>query len=300
MQRPAELDLPGVTPSRQKRSRETTAALLQAGAEMLRTHSLAELSIDALCRQVGATVGAFYSRFESKDAYFNALMALAARDGESRLSRMKEDRRLADADLAELSRLLVRGTIGWIRNHEGVLRAALQHDDTRPDRWSTFKALARANVADATPILLGAMGRGNKAAKTRAIAFGFQVVLGTLVNAILNDPGPLSIHDREMEERLANCLLLLLQAEMTAPAARSSRGRKKQCVRPGKPSAAPPVSNPAIWPKNAPPSALAKARTERVERRTSESGDLQNPRSSRLPGHPPNLLMSLSNYWGMV
>ena len=100
MQRSAELDLPGVTPSRQKRSRETTAALIQAGAEMLRTHSLAELSIEALCRQVGATVGAFYSRFESKDAYFNALMALAARDGESRLSRMKQDKRLADADLA--------------------------------------------------------------------------------------------------------------------------------------------------------------------------------------------------------
>jgi AcrR family transcriptional regulator len=230
MQRSAELDLPGVTPSRQKRSRETTAALLQAGAEMLRTHSLAELSIEALCRQVGATVGAFYSRFESKDAYFNALMALAARDGESRLSRMKQDKRLADADLAELSLLLVRGTTGWIRNHEGVLRAALQHDNTRPDRWSTFKALARANVADAAPILLGAMGRGNKAAKTRAIAFGFQVVLGTLVNAILNDPGPLSIHHREMEERLGHCLLLLLQAAMAAPAngpARHARKRRK-------------------------------------------------------------------------
>ena len=101
----------------------------------------------------------------------------------------------------------------------------------RPDRWSTFKALARANVADATPILLGAMGRGNKAAKTRAIAFGFQVVLGTLVNAILNDPGPLSIHDKEMEERLASCLLLLLQAEMTAAQAngpaRHARKRRK-------------------------------------------------------------------------
>jgi hypothetical protein len=53
-----------------------------------------------------------------------------------------------------------------------------------------------------------------KAAKTRAIAFGFQVVLGTLVNAILNDPGPLSLHDKEMEQRLADCLLLLLKAEM--------------------------------------------------------------------------------------
>src|SRR3954451_9132982 len=87
MQPPSELDLPGVTPSRQQRSRETTAALLAAGAELLRSHSLAELSIEALCRQVGATVGAFYSRFESKDAYFNALIELAARDGESMLAK---------------------------------------------------------------------------------------------------------------------------------------------------------------------------------------------------------------------
>jgi len=56
------------------------------------------------------------------------------------------------------------------------------------------------------------MGSGNEAAKTRGIAFGFQVVLGTLVNAILNDPGPLSIHDQEMEVRLSNCLLQLLEA----------------------------------------------------------------------------------------
>jgi AcrR family transcriptional regulator len=212
----AELDLPGVTPSRQKRSRETTAALLQAGAEMLRTHSLAELSIEALCRQVGATVGAFYSRFDSKEAYFNALTALAAHDGAGRLVRMKKDKRLADAGLADRCHLLVRGNIAWIRKHEGVLRAALQHDDTRPDRWSTFKELARTNVAGATPILLHAMGRERKAAKARVIGFGFQVVLGTLVNAILNNPGPLSIHDKELEERLANCLLLLLQVEMSA------------------------------------------------------------------------------------
>src|SRR5205809_8145508 len=114
------LDFPGVTPPRQRRSRETTAALLQAGADLLRTRSLAELSIEALCRQVGATVGAFYSRFESKDAYFNALMALAARDGESRPSRMKEDKRLADADRAELRHRLGRRTPGSIRTHEGV------------------------------------------------------------------------------------------------------------------------------------------------------------------------------------
>jgi AcrR family transcriptional regulator len=224
-------DFPGVTPSRQKRSRETTAALLQAGAEMLRTRSLAELSIEALCSKVGATVGAFYSRFESKEAYFSALIEVAARDGEIRLSQMVQGRQPTDTSLSELCRLQVRGIIGWIRNHEGVLRAALQHDDTRPNRWTTFKALARATAAHATPPLLRIMGKGREAAKTQTIAFGFQVVLGTLVNAILNDPGPLSIHDDEMEARLSNCLLLLLQAEMTATSPKtsgrnSSRGKK--------------------------------------------------------------------------
>jgi AcrR family transcriptional regulator len=209
-----DFDLPGVAPSRQKRSRETTQALLQAGAELLRTRSLAELSIETLCAKVGATVGAFYSRFESKEAYFNALIALAARDGESRIEQMRRDGVPKDARLDDLCRFLVAGLVTWIRRHEGVMRAALQHDDTRPDKWTTFKGLARAATGRATPLLLPAMGKGRKAAKTRAIAFGFQVVLGTLVNAILNDPGPLSLHDKEMEQRLADCLLLLLKAEM--------------------------------------------------------------------------------------
>jgi AcrR family transcriptional regulator len=211
---PVDFDLPGVTPSRQKRSRETTLALLQAGAELLKTRSLAELSIETLCAKVGATVGAFYSRFESKEAYFNVLIALAARDGESRLAQMRGDGVGKDARLDDLCRFLVTGIVTWIRRHEGVMRAALQHDDTRPNKWTTFKGLARASTERATPLLLTAMGKGRKVAKTRAIAFGFQVVLGTLVNAILNDPGPLSLHDKEMEQRLADCLLLLLKAEM--------------------------------------------------------------------------------------
>jgi AcrR family transcriptional regulator len=209
-----DFDLPGVTPSRQKRSRETTLALLQAGAALLKTRSLAELSIEALCAEVGATVGAFYSRFESKEAYFNTLIALAARDGEYRLSELSRTIVRKEIGLDDLCRAIVTGIVGWIRTHEGVMRAALQHDGTHPGKWTTFKGLARATTSRMNPLLLPAMGKGRTAAKTRTIAFGFQVVLGTLVNAILNDPGPLSIHDKEMEKRLADCLLLLLKAEM--------------------------------------------------------------------------------------
>src|ERR1700744_4243777 len=116
----ADIDFPGVAPSRQKRSRETTLALLQAGADMLRSRSLAELSIEALCTKVGATVGAFYSRFDSKEAYFNALLALAARDGETLLSGMATNEAFQSTELDEVCRLIVRGIIRWMRNHEGV------------------------------------------------------------------------------------------------------------------------------------------------------------------------------------
>ncbi|MDN4982821.1 TetR/AcrR family transcriptional regulator [Bradyrhizobium arachidis] len=208
---PGSLDLPGVAPSRQKRSREMTLALLRTGADMLRTRSLAELSIETLCTEVGVTVGAFYSRFASKEAYFNALMALAARDGEQRLGEIRRPSPATNLD--KLCPIIVSGIVAWMRRHEGVLRAALQHDDTRPDKWTPFKALAKATTERATPLLLPAMGKGHAAARTRAIAFGLQVVLGTLVNAILNDPGPLSLRSKEMETRLADCLLLLLQAE---------------------------------------------------------------------------------------
>jgi AcrR family transcriptional regulator len=218
-----EVDLPGVTPSRQKRSREMTLALLQAGAEMLRTRSLSELSIEALCNKVGATVGAFYSRFDSKEAYFNALIELAARDGDRGLLLMAETELFKGVDLAGLCGILVSGITAWIRNHEGVLRAALQHGGTRPDRWTPFKRRARAMTERATPLLLAAMGKGREAAKKRSIAFGFQLVFGTLVNAILNDPGPISLREPEMEVRLGRCLLQTLQAEMTPPPARRER-----------------------------------------------------------------------------
>ena len=54
------------------------------------------------------------------------------------------------------------------------------------------------------------------------------MVLGTLVNAILNDPGPLSLHDKEMEVRLGNCLLLLLEAEMNPASPKTSTGVKRK------------------------------------------------------------------------
>ncbi|BAM89015.1 conserved hypothetical protein [Bradyrhizobium oligotrophicum S58] len=239
-QRISPVDLPGVTPSRQQRSRETTLALLAAGAELLCTRGLAELSISELCAKIGATVGAFYSRFDSKEAYFNALLALTLRDGREQLLTPPPADPAARSDLDQRCRLLVRGIVLWMRQHKGVLRAALQRSEHGPNNWSGFKDLAQALSERATMVLLPAMRgtatAGRRAAATaaekRTVAFGIQVVLGTLVNAILNDPGPLSIDDDEIADRLGACLLLLLRAgpDPTRPAAprKSGAGRVRR------------------------------------------------------------------------
>ncbi|CCD93769.1 conserved hypothetical protein [Bradyrhizobium sp. ORS 375] len=216
----AQVDLPGVTPSRQQRSRETTLALLTAGAELLRTRSLAELSISELCADIGATVGAFYSRFDSKEAYFNALLALTLQDGREQLLRLPPVGSVQPGELDAQCRLLVRGTVLWMRRHRGVLRAALMRSEDGPNNWTGFKELAQVLSQRAALLLRspapGGSTRRRKPAATaeerKTVAFGVQVVLGTLVNAILNDPGPLSIDDDEIADRLGACLVLLLRA----------------------------------------------------------------------------------------
>jgi AcrR family transcriptional regulator len=198
---------------------------------LLKTRSLDELSIEDLCAEVDATVGAFYSRFDSKDVYFGALLTLAARDGESMLAAMAGNDGLRELELRPLCGLLVGQIAGWMRKHEGVLRAALQRSDAKPARWTPFKALAHRTAAHTEPLLLKVMGDGRSAAKKRAIGFGLQVVLGTLVNAVLNDPGPFALRDAELVERLSGCLVLMLEAgcaTSSKQAAVMSRKRKRR------------------------------------------------------------------------
>lgn len=198
------LTLPGVNPARQKRSREMTQALLEAGQRLLAGKSLAELSVEELCASIGASVGAFYSRFQSKEAYFHALQLLACRRGAEALETAPAA--LAQGGLAEICLAIALGTVHWMRRYEGVVRAALQHGATHPARWTPFKELGRAALERWRPLLLARLGRGARPRKERAVGFAFQLLYGTLVNIVLNDPGPLSLGDKDLAERLARAM----------------------------------------------------------------------------------------------
>ena len=206
-------DLPGVLPTQQRRSQETTVALLEAAAAMLRERSLDELSIEDLCNRVGVTIGAFYGRFESKDTFFNALMSLAATKALAAVRAAVADEDNLGTGLEEACRRVVEVAVDVVRRNVGVVRAASQYESVYPERWGTIRATGSAMVDLATPLLLARMGRGRIESKTRSIGFAFQMMFGTLVNAVLHKPKLVSLDAPEMVDRLALAMFLQLQHE---------------------------------------------------------------------------------------
>jgi AcrR family transcriptional regulator len=224
-------DLPGILPTQQRRSQETTVALLEAAAEMLRGRSLEELSIEDLCKRLGVTIGAFYGRFESKDAFFSALMSLAATKALAAVRAAVADEDNLGTGLEEACRRIVEVAVDVVRRNVGVVRAASQYESIYPERWGTIRATGGAMVDLATPLLLARMGRGRTAVKMRSIGFAFQMMFGTLVNAVLHKPKLVSVDELEMVDRLALAMFLQLQHEARADRPAKSRAKPPRAPR---------------------------------------------------------------------
>ena len=60
---------------RQQRSRKTYNALVATGFKLLQKRELEAITISELAAKAGYSVGAFYSRFRSKDEFFDAMVA---------------------------------------------------------------------------------------------------------------------------------------------------------------------------------------------------------------------------------
>lgn len=220
--------LPGILPTRQRRSQETTVALLDAGAELLRGCAFDELPIDELCARVGVTVGAFYGRFESKDAFFAALMSLVSKRSLADIEAAVAADLEADAKLEAACHHVVSVVTDIIRRNEGVLRAAMQYKAVQPARWITVRETGTGLIERSLPLLLARMGRGRRAAKARTIGFAFQMVFGTLINAVLNKPKLVQLDDQEMIDRLALAMFLQLQHEAGKGGVGKKRGGVKR------------------------------------------------------------------------
>ncbi|WP_322062298.1 helix-turn-helix domain-containing protein [Paraburkholderia sp. J63] len=198
----------GFVAPRYRSGQRSADALLEAGRALLADISYEALSINDLCAEAGLTKGAFYRRFESKDAFFLALQRLALDDAQRIQQELVGAMERTPATLAECAHAVVDAMRLWHLRHCGVIRASLQRRDHTSDGWQPFKEYARGFVKDVVAHVtrLPELRRNKRALERLTVAF--QMVIATMINAALNDPGPLGLADAAMTQALAEMLVL--------------------------------------------------------------------------------------------
>lgn len=212
MTTPSPLDRQaGYAPPRYRAAQRSSDALLEAGRELLRTRTIDAIPIQELCAHAGLTTGAFYGRFSGKDAYVQALLALAAHDIGRRLRASMARLERGTPDLRTAAGALLGTLRRGMRRHEGVLRASL-HDPRHRETWAPFKQGGQSMVEQASPLMLRAAQLPDTPAHRARLRFAFQMGIATIVNALLNDPGPLRLSSPALEEELAVAFAAYVQA----------------------------------------------------------------------------------------
>jgi AcrR family transcriptional regulator len=204
--------LEGVRPTKQSRGRRTRDRLLSAGLKLVASHEFDSMLVADIARAADCSVGAFYLRFRDKDAFFRALVA----------HYVAESRATAEALFAahpddRLINALVLATGERFRRFGGLLRSAIRKRMEDPTIWDPIRRNGHAIAGGCIAWLAARYGRPLSADEEIRVRFAFQVLYGTLNNALVNEPGPLAIEDPAFLVQLERAFRLVLLAPAEPP-----------------------------------------------------------------------------------
>jgi len=196
------IDTPSILqPPRQRRAKETEQALLTAGRELLAQRDFASVSVAQIAAACQVSVGAFYGRFRDKMAFFDALRTLVMEETDASVARYLNEGRWAETPPRQIVEKTMRFLLTGCHNNRGVIRASLKHATTRPEEWLPHQKNGQ-EIVDRLVALLVPRLPGPPEEAEQHVRFAMQVVCGMIVNAVLNDPGPLTLADERLPVEL--------------------------------------------------------------------------------------------------
>lgn len=180
--------IPGVYAARQQRSVRIRNSFINTGIDALQETRLRDLTISELCHRSGNSVGAFYTRFKDKDAYFRALRGFAIDSNDLLVAERFNLELLKECDaidtLEKLVDLMVDIFTGRFR---GVLRESLVLILEPDDPWAPMRSSAQKVLQTLTLSLADAFPANTSAETDIQCRFCFQLIVGTLQNDLIND-----------------------------------------------------------------------------------------------------------------
>ena len=207
-----ELGFEGVHPVRQRRGQRTRDRLLNAGQRLIARHSVDALSVADIARAAGCSVGSFYLRFRDKDAFFRALIAQYLAEGRAATLALYTNH---DGD--RLIHALITETAARFRRYAGLIRSAIRMRMDDHTIWDPIRSSGHFNASQFIAWLGSHHGQSPAADAELATRFAFQMLYGTLNNAIINQPGPLDIDDPAFVTQLERAFRLVLDSAGSWP-----------------------------------------------------------------------------------
>ncbi|CAN7705956.1 TetR/AcrR family transcriptional regulator [Caballeronia sp. LjRoot29] len=205
---------------RQARSQIGLEKMLQAGRELIEASgNLDDLSITDIVERSGTSIGAFYRRFDSKDMFFDVVLDRAMTEGRDRIRDLvASGSEWRSGDARAVANAIIEMYVQSFRRNRGLFHASLLRVARPRATWDVVKEANRDVLALIVPPLVAAIikERGAKKVDAGPIEFevqaALQLILGMLVNIVLNNPGPLTLTSRRLapwlKTQFCRCLIL--------------------------------------------------------------------------------------------
>ena len=189
---------PWIRPPRQLRSQETLERLLDAGEGLLAQYGYAGMRLRDVADAAGSTVGAFYLRFGEKESLFRAIQDRFIERTRARWAADLAPERFSGRSAEEVVTRLVGIVVTTFRENRALLRAFAHKRALESEPGGPMRGFGLQVAAWLVAVL--AERRHELAAQDLecAVGFGMQMVLSTLVAAVLNDPGPIVLDDKAL------------------------------------------------------------------------------------------------------
>jgi len=136
---------PPVREPRQERARKTLVRILDVTERMLEERRFEEISVSAIVRAAGTSVGAFYARFRDKDALLPALYARYDEWIRERALGLESEQPWQGRNLESTVRWLVGELVELFRTRRYLLRAMTLHARLRPEKIDAETRARREN-----------------------------------------------------------------------------------------------------------------------------------------------------------
>jgi AcrR family transcriptional regulator len=195
----------GVRPAMQARSLQKRHDLLKAGRKLLHTRVLEEISIKDICTEAGCTVGSFYSRFEDKESYFDALIAESCQELLMSAASQFDDRNWVGVEGKLICDEVVSFLVSIFQGeYSSILTEAFIRESKGFIESTPMRDVGFGFITTVSKPLLQHIDSTVHPDPLRALAFAIQVVYGALHNARLRDAGPIKFRTEEFETRIQN------------------------------------------------------------------------------------------------